>query len=729
MNFGILLTIISFAATLITGYYYFIATRGNELALRTARRIYQITFGIIVLSSFYFWYLILAHNFQYDYIYRYSSRSLPLGYLISAFWAGQEGSYLLWTLFVSAIGFIFYRTAKQFESWSMIFVLLTQAFLLFLMIHKSPFEMLPQTPPDGAGLNPLLQDPWMVIHPPLLFLGYAAITIPFALALAALIRKDFNGWIKQALPWTLFSSITLGAGIIIGGFWAYEVLGWGGYWGWDPVENSSLIPWLIVFALFHGLLIERMKNTLTKYNLVLAVLSLVLVFYATFLTRSGVLANFSVHSFQENGQNTYLISFMVGILVLAGVLFFKSFKSTPNSKIDIFHVSRESGLFWSMIVFSLSALFIFVGTSSPIITGFLYANPSQVDTGFYNQVNLPVGIIIGLLMGITPLLIWGTKQNSPITKNILYSVILAAISTAIGYLLGVKEIKLLIFILAGSFAFWTNVFVVIIQAKISWMNIGGPLSHLGVGMLLIGIIASGNFSDSKQLQLRLNEKGSLYDYNITYTGISETPNGKTQIKLGLEKDGNTLQLLPKFYFSKYNNSWAREPEIKILPFKDLYITVLEREFKSEFAENKLALKKGETGNFGDYEIEFLGFEFGDHQMNQTIKIGANLKVTYEGHEYQLKPTMIFESTKISDPVALPAKAGDTKTLTLSNINADQKMIEVTFAGFQQSSEPEDVVLIEISKKPLMNFVWLGSILSTLGTIIAFKRRYNSDAVK
>jgi cytochrome c-type biogenesis protein CcmF len=728
MNFGILLTIISFAATLITGYYYFIAAGGNEPALRIARRIYQVTFGFIVLSSFYFLYLILTHNFQYDYIYRYSSRSLPLGYLISAFWAGQEGSYLLWTLFVSVIGFIFYRTAKQFESWSMIFVLLTQAFLLFLMIHKSPFEILSQTPPDGAGLNPLLQDPWMVIHPPILFLGYAAITIPFDLALAALIKKDFNGWIKQALPWTLFSSITLGAGIIIGGFWAYEVLGWGGYWGWDPVENSSLIPWLTVFALFHGLLIERMKNTLTKFNLVLAVLSLVLVFYATFLTRSGVLANFSVHSFQENGQNAYLISFMLGALALAAVLFFKNLKSTPNAKIDIFHVSRESGLFWSMIVFCLSALFIFVGTSSPIITGFLYANPSQVDIGFYNKVNLPVGIFIGLLMGITPLLIWGTQQNFPLTKKILYSVVLAVISTAIGYILDVKEIKLLLFIFAGSFAFWTNLMVVIIQAKMSWLNIGGPLAHLGVGMLLIGIIVSGNFSESKRLQLRLNEKGSIYGYDITYTGIAETSNGKTQIKLDLEKDGSALHLLPKFYFSKYNNSWAREPEIKILPFRDFYITVLEREFKSDAAENILVLKKGEAGNFGDYKIEFLGFEFGDHQMNQTIQIGANLKVTYQGKEYQLKPTMVYQSSKISNPVVLPAKSGETKTLTLSNINADQKMIEVTFAGFQQGSDSEDVVLIEISKKPLMNFVWLGSILLTLGTVVAFKRRYNSKTV-
>lgn len=729
MNFGILLTIISFATTLITGFYYFQSTGGNESALRIARKLYRATFGIIVFASIYFLYLILSHDFQYDYIYRYSSRSLPFGYLLSSFWAGQEGSYLLWTLLVSIIGFMYLRTAKQFESWSMVFVLLVQAFLLFLMIHKSPFEVLPQTPPDGAGLNPLLQDPWMVIHPPLLFVGYAAITIPFALALAAMIQKDFNGWIKQALPWTLFSSITLGAGIIIGGFWAYEVLGWGGYWGWDPVENSSLIPWLTVFALFHGLLIERMKNTLTKFNLILAVISLVLVFYATFLTRSGVLANFSVHSFQENGQNLYLIFFMVGTLILSGALFFKSYKSTPKAKIEIFKLSRESGLYWSMIVFCLSALFIFVGTSSPIITGFLSPNPSQVEMGFYNKVNLPIGVLLGLLMGITPLLIWGTDQNPLLKKRLLFSVTLAVASTVIGYLLGVTEIKLLAFIFAGAFAFWTNIFTVILYAKVSWMNIGGPLSHLGVGMLFIGIITSGNFSESKQAQLKINEKGTLYGYEMTYKGATDTPNGKTDINIDMTKNGNVFFAHPKLYFSEYNNAWSREPDIKIMPFYDLYMTVMEREFKSSDAGNKLTFKKGETGSIADYKIEFLSFEFGSDQMGHSGQIAANLKVTYGNKEYSLKPILIFESGKISNPVNLPAQTGDNKTVALSSINADQKMIELTFGGFQEYTGPEDVILVEVSKKPLMNFVWLGSILLTLGTVIAFKRRFNSGPSK
>jgi cytochrome c-type biogenesis protein CcmF len=729
MNFGMVLIILSFTLTLVTAYFYFVSTRGSESALRASRKIYLATFAFIMLSSLYFLYLILTHSFQYDYIYRYSSRSLPLGYLISSFWAGQEGSYLLWSLFISTIGLIFYRTAKQFESWSMLFILLIQAFLLFLMIDKSPFEMLPQTPSDGAGLNPLLQDPWMVIHPPLLFLGYAAITVPFALALAALLKRDFNGWLKHALPWSLFSSITLGAGIIIGGFWAYEVLGWGGYWGWDPVENSSLIPWLIVLALFHGLLIERMKGAFTKFNIILSVLSLLLVIYATFLTRSGVLANFSVHSFQANGQYIYLNLFIIGLLVLSTVLFLRSYKSIPGAKIDIFKISRESGLFWCMIVFCVSALFIFIGTSSPIITGLVGSNPSQVDVGFYNKVNFPVGIFIGLLMGVTPLLIWGNAQNSPLSKNIFYASVLAVISTVVGYFFGVKEIKLLVFILSGAFAFWANVITIFLQAKISRLNIGGPLSHLGVAMLLIGIIASGNYSESKQVKLKLNEKGSIYNYNILYKGITDTNNGKTQINLDLEKDGSVFHSSPKLYFSTYNNAWAREPFIKIMPAHDLYITVLEREFTSDNNDNTMTLLKGNKANFSDYLIEFIGFEFGNHQMGQTVQIGANLKVTYEGREYGIKPTMIFDSRKISDAVALPSKSGGAKTLSLTNIDADQKMIELTFSGFQSSQTPEDVVLIEVSKKPLMNFVWFGSTLLTFGTVIAFKRRFNSDKYK
>lgn len=730
MNFGVLTLIAALITTLISAYFYFTSRNGDTQLLKTARIFYKITFGIILFASSYLLYLILSHQFQYDYIYRYSSRDLPLGYLISSFWAGQEGSYLFWTLCISIFGMIFIPTAKQYESWGMLFFLLVKAFFIFLMVDKGPFELLPQTPLDGAGLNPLLQDPWMVVHPPILFFGYAAITIPFALALAAFVKNDFHNWIREALPWTLLSSITLGAGIIIGGFWAYEVLGWGGFWGWDPVENSSLVPWLTILVLFHGLLIQKFKNSLVKFNYVLAILSFVLVVYATFLTRSGLLANFSVHSFQDNGQNVFLTVFMIACLLTGLYLLIKNISKITSTKVDPFHLNRESGIFWGMIILAVSAFFISIGTSSPIITGLFASSPSQVDISFYDKVNFPIGIVMALLLGITPLLVWGVSTVGLFKKRLMISISLAIVSTIAAYFFGVHKFDLLLFIFASVFAVWTNMMVIISQVKISWLNIGAPLGHFGVGMLLIGIIVSGNYDKSVQVQLEQNKPGVALGYNLTYLNATDLPNGKTNINIDIEKGRDVYKKHPKLYFSQYNNAWMREPDITIFPLKDLYISVMERQQNTQKSPEKIVLSKGEKQNYFDYLIEFLGFEFENHQMSSNMKIAANLKVIYHDSVYSIKPEMIYEGDRKLSPLAkLPSCQGDNLTVVLSNINADTRSIELTFGGFPtEQVAPGEVVLVEFSTKPFMNFVWLGSILLTVGTIIAYIRRKKENKV-
>ncbi|MEJ2543480.1 MAG: cytochrome c biogenesis protein CcsA, partial [Calditrichaceae bacterium] len=311
MNIGSVSIILAFIATLFSGYYYFRLMRSEltattnkkskknqqtKIKIENGRISYYIGVILIVIASAYLFYLFITYQFQYTYVYGYSSRDLPLGFLISSFWAGQEGSFLFWILMNAFLGFIFIKTSKKYETSGMFFFSLIQLFFLAILIKASPFETFNQIPPDGSGLNPLLQNFWMVIHPPILFIGYAAAAFPFVLAISSLLKKDFDGWVKHALPWTVFTSLTLGAGIILGAFWAYETLGWGGYWGWDPVENSSLIPWLTVLALLHGLLVQNMKGSLKKTNYFLSTITFILVIYATFLTRSGVLSDFSVHS-------------------------------------------------------------------------------------------------------------------------------------------------------------------------------------------------------------------------------------------------------------------------------------------------------------------------------------------------------------------------------------------------------------------------------------------------
>lgn len=727
MDIGLILLIIAFALSLITAYFYFQSARGNSQLLKIARILYRFNTFLLIVTSAYLVYLLLSHQFQYDYVYRYSSRSLPFGYLISAFWAGQEGSYLLWVLYISLLGIPFMKGVGRYESYSMIVVMLVQSFLILLMIDKSPFEVLPVVPPDGAGLNPLLQDPWMVVHPPVLFLGYAATTFPFALSIAALLKNDYVNWIKHSLRWSLIGSVTLGAGIIIGGFWAYEVLGWGGYWGWDPVENSSLIPWLVTLALFHGILIQKMKNSLVRFNLLLSILAFVLVIYATFLTRSGVLANFSVHSFAGEGQNHFLIGFMLVILVISLFFIIKNFKKIQSNSFDPFKLNRESGLFWSIVVLLLSGLFTFIGTSSPIITGIFSSTPTPVEITFYNRVNFPLGILILLLLGITPLLLWGNSKIESFTRFLSISIVGAIVGVLIAYIAGVRDVKILIFILSSVFATVSNFLTLLSYLKVSFLNIGGPLAHFGVAIMFMGIIVSGNFDKTERAMLELHKPSQVGEYSLIYHGISDNPSGKTEINIEMEKDGKSINKKPKLYFSTYNNAWMREPDITIFPLYDIYISVMDRQQSSNENKSNIVLKKGDTKEFENYELTFQNFEFENHGMSEDIKIAANVKVKYNGKDYVIKPAMLYQQNqRISNPVELPSGA-DKKSVALSDINADEKMIALTFYGFgENESSVTEMVLVEFTVKPFMNFVWFGAIILVLGTFIAYSRRIKEN---
>ena len=247
-------------------------------------------------------------------------------------------------------------------------------------------------PPDGAGLNPLLQDPWMVAHPPVLFIGYAAATVPFAYAIAALLRKDFSTWIERSRRWTLFTMTSLGIGIFLGGYWAYKVLGWGGYWGWDPVENSSLIPWLALVALVHGTLVQRRKGALVRTNIALALASYVLVFYSTFLTRSGVLSNFSVHSFSDLGLSRHLVFFMLFYVVISVFLFVRRFRDMSAKRLG------ESAVAWdTLVAYGITILHLRLphpGRDLDAHRLVALHRALLLQTGYYNGISVPMGLLI-----------------------------------------------------------------------------------------------------------------------------------------------------------------------------------------------------------------------------------------------------------------------------------------------------------------------------------------------
>lgn len=746
MNIGSVSIILAFVTTLYSGFYYFRLMRTEQVKVKSAKakknqqsklkienaRIgYYITVALISVASLFLFYLFVTYQFKYKYVYGYSSRDLPLGYLISSFWAGQEGSFLFWTLINSWLGIIFIKTSRQFEVRGMFFFSIIQAFFLLILIKASPFATFAQTPPDGSGLNPLLQNFWMVIHPPVLFIGYAAAAFTFILAIAALIQKDFENWTKHALPWTVFTSLTLGAGIILGAFWAYETLGWGGYWGWDPVENSSLIPWLMVLALLHSLVVQNMKGSLKKTNFVLAILTFLLVIYATFLTRSGVLSDFSVHSFSDLGINTFLIAFMLTVFFIGFGIFFNHLKLIPDTPIDKSILNKENGLIISVIVFIGMAFLTFIGTSSPILTGLL-GKPSQVDTSFYNKVNLWPAIFMALFLGIIPFLAWIEHSMKEIFKKLIISLILTAVSIILAIYFNVTKPVMLIFTGVSAFAFWTNILVTISNRKKGWQQIGAPISHIGVGMILIAIIISGMFDKSERVVLEKDKPGSALGYNLVYKGLEKMPDGKDIVKIELSGNGETFNARPRLFYNNKSRGMMREPDVKSGILVDLYVSPLERrEFKQEQAGQSLILKKGETKKIDDYAITFNEFRMSGHaDIPGAISIGAELDIVKGDQKTNITPVLIIQGkNRTSQPthIGLSEDVHASPTVSLTGVNADTKSVQLVISGLQgkdQTAEtaPEQLI-VEISTKPFMNVLWAGCIILLIGAYFSLHRRF------
>ncbi|MBK9968907.1 MAG: cytochrome c biogenesis protein CcsA [Holophagales bacterium] len=378
------------------------AAREGRRAVRglpaLGRRLYYAFATSILVASALLLYRLLAHDFRLSYVASYSGRDLPFRYLFSTFWAGQEGSFLLWLFWGAVIGFFVLRTAKEQEPPVMAVYVLSFLGIVAILVKQSPFRFLAEVPPDGTGLNPLLQDPWMVIHPPVMFAGFASLSVPFAFAIAALWTKRWDGWVIRAMPWALFTFVCLGTAILMGGYWAYKTLGWGGYWAWDPVENTSLVPWLATTALVHGMYLQKAREKHRKINIILAIFAFCTILYGTFLTRSGVLADFSVHSFVDLGITGWLVAIILTFLFGGLALLAYRWREIPvvneidpatgKEKEEPF-LSRSVLFILSVTLFSASGLVILLGTSAPIITR-IGGKASQVANSFYDATHAPM---------------------------------------------------------------------------------------------------------------------------------------------------------------------------------------------------------------------------------------------------------------------------------------------------------------------------------------------------
>jgi len=656
---------------------------------KPARHAFGLMTLAVVIASALLMYLLVTHDYRVFYVTAYSDNSLPLNYLISTFWAGQEGSFLLWIFWGSLLGLPLMRFSRHYESRVMIFYNLTVLSLILLLVKQNPFRFhqgltAGMIPMDGQGLNPLLQNPWMVIHPPFMFLGYAAAAIPFAFALAALWMRKYDEWTRAALPWALLSLFTLGAAIMLGGYWSYETLGWGGYWGWDPVENASFVPWLFAAAMVHGMLLQRGRHRFRRTNLVLAISGYMFVVYATFLTRSGVLADFSVHSFVDLGITGWLVFNMVFFSVISIALLVLRWREIPGKEGSEPFFSRTIFFVIGIILLAALGLMVILGTSSPLITRLWLEKPSQVGPEFYNHVGLPLAIALGLLLGVVPFLRWeGTIDR--LARRLGGVLVVTAALTGVAVAVGVHRPSAVAYTAAALFAIVANLWWAVVKAsRGKWKGAGPYISHAGIAIMLLAFLTTGWFDHSEKIRLTQDKPTKVLGYTLTFQGVEKpTPQARDAMVIQVETPrGKNLVLKPRMWVNAKTNQLVANPDIKSFLTTDLYLAPVEYQPGEEApVSGRLTLSKGQSAAFRDWKLTFAGFDLSkQNAVPGALTVGVIIDLERPGKEpVRLEPTIVSTNDGVQAIAAeIPGTSGGK--IRLSGMNASSGIVQVELMG-------------------------------------------------
>jgi cytochrome c-type biogenesis protein CcmF len=562
--------------------------RWGKLALVISTTVLVVSVLILILAF-------LNNKFDLRYVALNSNEALPIQYKFTAIWAGQEGSLLLWSSIQVLFTYLVARKIKQDKNHltiiaSVFLGVISVFFLLLTLIFSNPFVKSGIELVDGLGMNPLLRHPAMVFHPPFLYIGFVGLSIPFSFAIAALITNEVNSWIKKIRNWLLISWLTLGIGIILGSKWAYGVLGWGGYWGWDAVENAGLMPWLTSTALLHGLALQNRRKGFKVWNISLAVLSFGLVLLGTYITRSGFIQ--SVHAFSRSPIGFYFL-IMIGLVLLGSLLLMIIFrKNFGELNYPERVLSMEGMSFFTLILLVLITLSILSGTLLPTLTNGRFSAPPA----WFNRVVGPQLGALVFLMGVCPLFgFYGKQFKSSIWKGVFpfISLILAIL---MAFLLGYTKASAIIGFALSGFAGGTAVGEVVVtiqtrfkasknEAKLSSLpstgegGFGGKLVHFGIVMIAIGVIGTQMFAQNENISLSANEEVEIGDYTLVFKHFDqEFVKDRLESRVSLavfEGTSYKTTLIPKLvYYDDYDQTIA-EPAIMTRVFEDLYIVLFQ----------------------------------------------------------------------------------------------------------------------------------------------------------
>jgi cytochrome c-type biogenesis protein CcmF len=799
---GHLLVIIALVSSVVATFGYVKAAQQTDLLqkaswLRFSRMAFilqmAMNVGIFILL------LIICsnHYFEYLYAYKHSSKELEYKYLLACIWEDQSGSFLLWSLWHSVLGCVLIKKSKEWEAPVMTVLSLAQAFLAVMMlgiyffgvrIGNNPFALTRNeiagpifSQPnylnfikDGVGLNILLRNYWMVIHPPILFLGFASTIVPFAYAYAGLQTKRFGDWVKPAIAWTLFSACVLGVGIMMGGKWAYESLSFGGYWAWDPVENASMVPWLLLIAGLHTMVIYKATGHSLRTSYIFVFLSFVFILYSTFLTRTGILGDTSVHSFTEAGNAMYML-----LLLFLGVFTLGSFAllAADYKKIPAIHQeeninSREFWMFIGSLVFFITAIFIIAKTSLPVVNkmfGTRLAQPEDVEFS-YNRIVVFTAIIVGLLTAIVQYMKYKSTPASYTLKKIavptlvaLAAVVLIAVFYPLQYrrnppnavFTGVLYLALF----ATLYAAIANTHYIFSVLKGKMKAAGSALSHAGFALMLAGmIITSGNkktISDNRvtgiNLRMGMDPQTKQEDNpleNLTLIRQVPTRMGPYEVtylkdSMGLEKGRKFYQLLfeqkdpatkavserfflyPDVYMMK-NNTMSSNPDTRMYASKDVFTYI-------SYASND---KQEDTASFKVQEVnvgDTLYYSKGYIILKEMIKNPATNKfnlpndgatvmadlavVSKDSMHYRATPLIQVHSPEdihqLDDTVY-----AQNLYLRFVGIGENNK-IKI---GVKESDKLIDFIALKAYIFPYINLVWVGLVIMALGLLLSMVNR-------
>lgn len=821
-NLGHLTTLVAFVSALVTAFAYSQYFKASELEKASWRRFSRVSFYIHALATsmiaISLFEIIYNQRYEYFYAYSHSSKALPVHYMISSFWEGQEGAFILWAFWNVVLGLVLVHTNKFWEAPVMVVFALVQAFLISMILGvvigdlklgSSPFILLRDAtqapiftlnpdfvPEDGTGLNPLLQNIWMVIHPPTLFLGYASTLVPFAFLIGGLVTKKYAEWIRPALPWAIFSAMILGMGIIMGAYWAYVTLNFGGYWNWDPVENAVYVPWLILVASIHTMITFKKSATALKTSIVLVTLSFILVLYATFLVRSGVLGDASVHSFTDLGLSGQLLIYLLFFAFVAIFLAARAWKHLPTSEREASAYSREFWIFLGAVTLGLMSFQVILPTSIPAwnalvesFGGISNMAPPADQVEFYTKFQLWFAVVLALLTSVGQFFWWQKSDKKTLKDSLVLPYVIAILlATAIIVLAKVYDWKYMIVVLTGMFTIVANATILVKLFKKSTFKLaGGSLAHIGLGMILIGIMFSSGYSEvisvnvsgltysnswedemnKEHVLLWINKPIQMKDYTVIYRGRQKKVVGvpeyvpakilastgkvneataledyKTYFKKGdelkivleendyfkidyLQNEALQFSLAPMSQFNEGMGGLISSPDSKIYLNRDLYTYVAAM---NDFSDPEW--KEDET-----YEVS-PGEQF--HVADfVTYFDGAEVLKELDGYTLQEGDVAVkaklrildYDVEKILEPTFIIRDNQVGKLPVIDSelgvkISLENILPEQNKFVFKVNQYQKDYVVMKAIVKPYINVLWIGTLVMLLGFSVAMYRRFD-----